>query len=410
MSLQERPIRQQERRLPAPRVRVGVLASMTGVVLAAGMALAATPGPVSEPRITLAAAAHAARVPGRGRAVPRLPLRVLSISPSYSADAVTAADPVRVVFSAALAKASPLPTFSPAVAGTWHAAGGAMVFTPAAPVPQGTELTLRVPAGSSGVRSEAGAVLAGPVTAVFQAGGWSTLRLEQLLAQLGYLPLTWTPDNDSDLPVAPSQGPVTLTYTRLPTRASAPARAGFSWQGSYPAALTRQWQPGRPGVLLTGALMAFQADQGLPLTGTATLSLVRALLRAVTRGQRNPHGYTYALADQARPETLTVWHDGQIVAQTLASTGTALTPTPDGTFPVYLRNRFQVMRGLLPDGIPYAEPVHFVSFFDGNYAVHSMDRASFGWPQSLGCIELPLAEARLVWRYLSYGSLVTVTA
>ncbi len=76
---------------------------------------------------------------------------------------------------------------------------------------------------------------------------------------------------------------------------------------------------------------------------------------------------------------------------------------------MYLRHSFQVMRGLMPDGTPYADPVRFVAFFNGDYAVHSMDRASYGYPQSLGCIELPLDEARQVWPYLTYGSLVTVT-
>jgi lipoprotein-anchoring transpeptidase ErfK/SrfK len=67
------------------------------------------------------------------------------------------------------------------------------------------------------------------------------------------------------------------------------------------------------------------------------------------------------------------------------------------------------MRGLMPDGTPYADPVQFVSFFHGDYAVHSIDRASYGSPQSLGCVELPLSEARQVWPYLTYGTLVTVT-
>jgi lipoprotein-anchoring transpeptidase ErfK/SrfK len=406
MRLQERRISRQERRVTAPRVKIAALATLTGVVLAAGMALALTPGTISPRETTLAAAAHAA---GHGRAGVSPPLRVLSISPGYSADAVTGADPVRVVFSAALAPGSPLPTFSPAVAGTWHAAGGgALVFTPAEPVGPATELTLRVPDGSSGVRSAAGALLAAPATAVFQAGGWSALRLEQVLAQLGYLPLTWSPDNGSGLPGEPGEGPVTVSYAPRPRAVGRPADAGFSWQGSYPAALTSQWQPGQPGAILTGALMAFQADHGLPMTGTATRGVWRALFRAVARGQRNPHGYTYALADQTRPERLTVWHNGQVVVQSLASTGTAATPTPDGTFPVYLRNRSQVMRGLMPDGSPYADPVQFVSYFHGDYAVHSMDRPSFGWPQSLGCVELPLNEARLVWPFLTYGSLVTV--
>jgi lipoprotein-anchoring transpeptidase ErfK/SrfK len=67
------------------------------------------------------------------------------------------------------------------------------------------------------------------------------------------------------------------------------------------------------------------------------------------------------------------------------------------------------MRGLMPDGKPYADPVQFVSFFHGDYAVHSMQRPSYGSPQSLGCVELPLSEAREVWPYLTYGTLVTIT-
>jgi len=375
---------------------------VTGAVLSAAMAFAMGHGTAGHRETTLASAANV----GRERAEPAA-LRVLSISPGNSADPVTAADPVRVVFSAAPAPASPLPTLSPRVAGRWHTVGAALVFTPAAALPPATELTLRIPAGSAGVRSAAGAVLAMPATAVFQAGGWSTLRLEQLLAQLGYLPLTWSPDNDSGLPAAPDAGPVTVSYRQR--RGAAGADGGFSWRGSYPSALTGLWRPGQPGVILTGALVAFQADHGLPMAGTITRRLWRALLRAVARGERDPHGYSYALADQARPETLTVWHDGHVVVRGLANTGTAVTPTVVGTFPVYLRNRFQVMRGLMPDGSPYADPVQFVSYFHGDYAVHSMNRPSFGWPQSLGCVELPLSVARQVWLYLSYGSLITVT-
>jgi hypothetical protein len=388
----------------AARVKVAAAGALTGAVVTAATAVAMSHGKDGHHETTVASAASV----GRARAEPAL--RVLSISPGNSADPVTAADPVRVVFSAAPAPASPLPTFSPAVAGRWQAAGGgALVFTPAAPLPPAAELTLRIPAGSAGVRSAAGAVLAAPATAVFQAGGWSTLRLEQLLAQLGYLPLTWIPDNDSGLRAAPDGGPVTVSYRQRREPVVTNTGGGFSWRGSYPRALTSLWRPGQPSVILTGAIMAFQADHGLPMTGTSTRRLWRALLSAVARGERDSHGYSYALAEQAHPETLTVWHDGQVVARGLANTGTAMTPTVLGTFPVYLRNRFQVMRGLMPDGSRYADPVQFVSYFHGDYAVHSMNRPSFGWPQSLGCVELPLSVARQVWPYLTYGSLVTVT-
>jgi peptidoglycan hydrolase-like protein with peptidoglycan-binding domain len=331
-------------------------------------------------------------------------LRVLSISPGDSADPVTAANPVRVVFSAPLAATSPLPTFSPAVPGSWHTTGGTLVFTPAFAFSPDTEETLQIPAGPSGVRSVTGALLAAPATAVFQAGGQSTLRVEQLLAQLGYLPLNWNPAPGRD-------GTVAASYPR-PRRAAAAAGAPggvLTWQSGYPAALTSQWQPGKPGVILAGALMAFQMDFGLPMTGTVTSAVWQVLLGAAAQAQDNPNGYSFALVTKAQPETITVWHDGKVVVHGLANTGAATTPTPDGTFPVYLRSRRQVMRGLMPDGAPYADPVQFVSFFHGDYAVHSMDRPSYGSPQSLGCVELPLSEARQVWPYLTYGTLITVT-
>ncbi|HTS99624.1 MAG TPA: L,D-transpeptidase family protein [Streptosporangiaceae bacterium] len=391
---------QQASRIEARRVKVAMLAAVTAGVLAAATASAVHLGAAARHQPGTAPGAHAVQAANRGRAGSPAPLRVLSVSPADSADPVTAADPVQVVFSAPLAAGSPRPVLRPAVRGQWDIDGNTMVFTPAAPLAPAARETLRIPAGYSGERSTTGARLVAPASAVFQAGGWSVLRLEQLLAQLGYLPLTWVPQNG-----ASAGGPVDVSYAQ-PGGATA---GSFSWQSGYPAALTSLWQPGQPGVVLTGALMAFAADHGLPMTGTATSALWQALLSAAAQNERNPDGYTYALVSKAQPETLTVFHNGRVVVHGLANTGAPATPTPDGTFPVYLRNRSQVMRGLMPDGTPYADPVQFVSFFSGDYAVHSMSRPSYGSPQSLGCVELPLSEARTVWPYLTYGTLVTVT-
>jgi lipoprotein-anchoring transpeptidase ErfK/SrfK len=375
----------------------------TAVALACGSAAAGTTFALktsTPPNRALALASGAAQAAGRG-ASSAASLRVLSISPSNSADPVTAVNPVRLVFSAPLARNSPLPTFSPAIAGRWHAVGGrTIVFTPAAPLEPSTEVTLQIPAGSSGLRSATGALLAGPVTAQFQAGGQSTLRLEQLLAQLGYLPMSWTHQG---------AGAVAASYTSRRPADDAPAGGTLTWQSGYPAALTSQWQPGQPGVILAGALMAFQLNQGLPMTGTVTSQVWPALLSAAAEGEYNGNGYSFALVSKTMPQTITVWHNGRVVVHGLANTGAADTPTPDGTFPVYLRRQSQVMRGLMPNGTPYADPVQYVSFFNGDYAVHSMNRPSYGSPQSLGCVELPLSEARQVWPYLTYGTLVTIT-
>ena len=128
----------------------------------------------------------------------------------------------------------------------------------------------------------------------------------------------------------------------------------------------------------------------------------------VAGGQSNKHGYTYAIAKEGSPETLTIWHDGRIVLHTLANTGIAVAPTTIGTSPVYLRYYFQIMKGKNPDGTKYADPVYYVSYFRAGEAVHFFNRGTYGWPQSLGCVELPLAGAKKAYPFLTYGSLVTV--
>jgi lipoprotein-anchoring transpeptidase ErfK/SrfK len=374
----------------------GLLAAGTMFAVHLGLAAGRLNGPSS---------GQSAGTASRGAGALRT-LQVLSVSPDNSADPLTPANPVRIVFSAPLTASSPLPTFSPALAGRWRSVGNnTVVFTPSAAVAPTTEETLLIPGGRSGEHSVTGLTLAASVSAVFQAGGWSNLRLEELLAQLGYLPMTWNPQGGSQ-----PGGTVATSYMPGHTIAAVPADGVLSWQAGYPAALTSQWQPGRSGTILTGALMAFEANHGLPMTGNVTSGLWQAVLSAVERGQSNTNGYTFALVDKtAVPETITIWHNGRVVLHGVANTGAPATPTPDGTWPVYLRRPAQVMRGLYPDGKPYADPVQYVSFFNGDYAVHSMKRASYGTAQSLGCVELPLNEAKQAYPYLTYGSLVTVT-
>ena len=45
--------------------------------------------------------------------------------------------------------------------------------------------------------------------------------------------------------------------------------------------------------------------------------------------------------------------------------------------------------------------MQWVAYFNGGDAVHYMPRASYGSPQSLGCIELPYAAAEQAWGYLT---------
>ena len=83
-----------------------------------------------------------------------------------------------------------------------------------------------------------------------------------------------------------------------------------------------------------------------------------------------------------------------MVLKSPVNTGIAASPTVDGTFPVYLKFYFTYMKGTNPDGTPYDDPVYYANYFNGGDAVHQFPRYSYGWYQSLGCVELPWDAAK----------------
>jgi hypothetical protein len=354
-----------------------------------------------------------------GRVGAAAALRVRSVTPRPGARQVNGGEPVQVAFSAPLAAGSPMPTLRPSVAGSWQSAGKLIVFTPAVPLRPGSRFTVTVPAGRGGVRAATGGLLSRTVIAHFSTRAWAPRRLAELLAQLGYLPLSWHPDHlgeqvawNGDAPGSPAawNGDASLSLAAAQAAlAYSPPAGKFRWDLGYPAALTSLWQPGAFNVILRGAVMAFESEHQMAVTGVADQALWDAVLRAAAAGRDNRNGYTYALASKGSPETLTIWHDGQVALSSAANTGIPGAPTADGTFPVYLRYLFQIMRGTNPDGSSYADPVSFVAYFNGGEAVHYFPRGSYGFQQSLGCVELPYAAAEQAWPYLTYGSLVTVS-
>jgi peptidoglycan hydrolase-like protein with peptidoglycan-binding domain len=333
---------------------------------------------------------------------PVAPLKLVSVSPGHGASGVTGTDPITVTFSGKLSPSTPLPQLSPNVAGTWHVAGDSATFTPQVGYMPGTKVTVSVPSTTRGAASAA-QTLGQASTTSFTTGSYSTLRLQELLTQLGYLPLRWTPSDPAtgQIPTGDAKAQLAAVY-------DAPA-GSFDWNGSYPAQLTSQWRTGSANMLVTGAVRAFESDQGLTMDGDAGPEVWSHLLTAIAKGQNNPHGYTYALATQGSSnESLQVWHNGKQIFDTPANTGIAQAPTADGTYPVYERLQYQVMKGTNPDGSKYADPVYWISYFNGGDAVHGFVRASYGWYQSLGCVELPVSTAQSVWPYMTYGTLVTV--
>ncbi|MHB8288332.1 MAG: L,D-transpeptidase family protein [Acidimicrobiales bacterium] len=324
------------------------------------------------------------------------PFAFTGVSPASGSTDVPSSVPLEVRFSTALAPDTPLPALSPPIPGHWVPSGpSSLEFIAGAPAVPGTNVTLTIPGGPSGMRSASGRPLAHTQVAALTVKPGSVLRLQEILAQLGYLPVTWTP-----IDAAP-----------MDTARLAETQAGvFSWRwATTPAQLKALWQPGRENSITDGALMAFENAHGMATTTTIGPTLWAALLRALEAGQVDPYPYAYAMVTMSSPENLVLWVNGADVFTSLANTGIPVSPTATGTYPVYLRYRFQVMRGTNPNGSRYADPVSWVSYFNGGDAVHGFVRATYGWPQSLGCVELPPSNAAVVWPYMHIGTLVTVS-
>jgi lipoprotein-anchoring transpeptidase ErfK/SrfK len=67
------------------------------------------------------------------------------------------------------------------------------------------------------------------------------------------------------------------------------------------------------------------------------------------------------------------------------------------------------MSGTNPDGSHYRDPgIPWVSYFLGGEALHGFIRPGYGWPQSLGCVEMRFNDAKTVFPYTPIGTLVTV--
>ena len=228
----------------------------------------------------------------------------------------------------------------------------------------------------------------------------STLRLQQLLAQLGYLPLGWLPLTDP--------GP-SSTNEQLAAAVSPPP-GRFVWRyPNTPPELLSLWSAGQPNEITRGAVMMFEDTHGLAVDGLAGPAVWHALIGDALAGKRLDSGYSYVYVHRNLPQSLNLWHDGQVILSSPGNTGVPAAPTQLGTFPVFEHIPIGTMSGTNPNGTHYNDPgIKWISYFNGGDAIHSFTRASFGTPQSLGCVELPLAAAAKVWPYTPIGTLVTI--
>lgn len=312
-------------------------------------------------------------------------LHVVSVTPHK----LTPTAPIIVTYDSTLTSTSPMPTLSPAVPGQWARQGSSATFTPAQAYPPDTTLAVR------GVlrTGHAAHLLAHRATP-----HGSLVRAEQILADLHYLPLRTTAQEPTD-----AAARAAAVYS--------PPAGKFRWRyGNVPAALHAGFTAGKPGSVLRGAVVAFQHVAKLSADGSIGRDTWQALLKADASHHIDPNPYSYVYADLYEPQRLSVWVKGKTVLTSPVNGGVASAPTPLGTFPVYERLTSTTMQGTNPDGSHYKDPgVPWVNYFTGGSAVHGFPRASYGSPQSVGCLELPIATAAQVYQLISYGTLVTVS-
>ncbi len=169
------------------------------------------------------------------------------------------------------------------------------------------------------------------------------------------------------------------------------------------------WRVGVSTVLVRGAIMRFQDQHHLAVSGVANSSTWYALIHEAQRAITNPRPYNFVLVTMGSPETLTLYVGGRATFHTTVNTGIPQSPTATGTYPVYLRFTSTTMSGTNPDGSTYHDTgIPWVSYFNGGDALHGFIRSTYGWPQSLGCVEMRFDDAKAIWPSTPIGTLVTV--
>ncbi len=326
-------------------------------------------------------------------------LELSAATPAPGAQDVASNTAISLTFSAPVSLTSShqvLPTLSPAVAGTWvQRSRTTLSYDLDSPLIPSSQVSVTIPGGTSGIRAADGATLASSHTVTFGVAPGDTLRLQQLLAGLDYLPLAFGATGP-----APSRADLALDQ---------PGTFSWRWPG-LPSELTSQWTQGSEDMITKAAVESFENQNGLGVDGIAGPAVWTALIDDTVNGKTDPSPYVYVLVNKVVPETLTLWDNGTAQYTGIpVNTGIPGADTTDGTYAVFEHVRYSEMKGTNPDGSTYDDPnVPYASYFNGGDALHGFIRSSYGSPQSNGCVEMTYANAALVWPLTPIGTLVTV--
>jgi lipoprotein-anchoring transpeptidase ErfK/SrfK len=367
---------------------VGAAVVLVGVVL--GLTLgASSPPPAGRAAATTTTAAGGATASNGS-------FYVKATSPPTGTQNVAPNTTISLTFSAPVSIRKVAPTVTPNIAGKWvQTTQTTLTYALASPLIPSSQVTVTIPGGTNGLRSNSGATLPSSHSVAFGVAAGDTLRLQQLLAQLNYLPVGFT-----------LSGPAPV---RADLAQDQPGAFSWRWPG-LPSQLTSQWTQGTPNMITKAAVEAFETQNSIGVDGIAGPTVWTALINDVINDKPDATPYVYVLVNKTVPQTLTLWNNG--VAQYAGipiNSGAPGADTTDGTFAVFEHVRYSDMKGTNVDGSTYDDPnVPYASYFNGGDALHGFIRSSYGTPQSNGCVEMSYANASLVWPLTPIGTLVTV--
>jgi lipoprotein-anchoring transpeptidase ErfK/SrfK len=376
------------------RLRPWVLLAGAVVVLAAVLFLTnGSTAPGHSGSTNASSNSHAGSAPSHSSGAG---LALRTTTPVAGAQGVAPNTTITVTFSSPVSATSASPVLTPAVAGKWVLTNSTTLsYQLASPLIPSSHEVLTIPGGSHGVRASNGAALPTSQTVSFAVAAGDTLRLQQLLAQLNFLPVAFVPSG-------PPPSPADLAQDQAGT---------FTWRWpGQPAELTSQWTQGTEDMITKAAVEAFETQNAIGVDGIAGPAVWTALINDTINHKVDVTPYVYVVVNKVVPQNLTLWNNG--VAQYVGipvNTGAPGADTVDGTFAVFEHVRYSEMKGTNPDGTTYDDPnVPYASYFNGGDALHGFVRASYGTPQSNGCVEMTYADAALVWPLTPIGTLVTV--
>ena len=163
------------------------------------------------------------------------------------------------------------------------------------PLIPSSQMVVTIPGGTHGLRSTQGATLDSSHTVDFGVAAGDTLRLQQLLAQLNYLPVGFSPSGP-----APARADLAQDQ---------PGTFSWRWAG-LPAELTSQWTQGTMNEITKAAVEAFETQNGIGVDGIAGPTVWTSLINDVINDKPDATPYVYVLVNKVVPQSLTLWNNG----------------------------------------------------------------------------------------------------